>query len=110
MDARSAPWEHSRPPPRRVPDDILVWGYLADADIALGDYDDAEKSAQWMLDLRPGNIPGLLLGACLTISSSGDILLMLISPWATMMMRRNRPNGCSICALGTFPASSLVRA
>jgi tetratricopeptide (TPR) repeat protein len=48
---------------RRMPDDILVWGYLADADIALGDYDDAEKSAQWMLDLRPGNIPGLLLGA-----------------------------------------------
>jgi tetratricopeptide (TPR) repeat protein len=48
---------------KRIPDDVLVWGYLADADIALGNYNDAEKSAQWMLDLRPGNIPGLMVGA-----------------------------------------------
>ena len=48
---------------KRMPDDILVWGYLADADIALGNYGDAEKSAQWMIDLRPGNIPGLIRGA-----------------------------------------------
>src|SRR5947207_6529970 len=48
---------------KRMPDDILVWGYLADADIALGNYGDAEKSAQWMIDLRPGNTPGLIRGA-----------------------------------------------
>ncbi len=48
---------------RRMPDDVLVYGYLTDADIELGDYDQAEKAAQWMLDLRPGNIPGLLRGA-----------------------------------------------
>jgi tetratricopeptide (TPR) repeat protein len=46
-----------------TPDDVLLWGYLADAQMALGDYDAAEKSAQWMLNLRPGNVPGLLRGA-----------------------------------------------
>ena len=35
----------------------MVYGMLTDANIELGKYDDAEKSAQWMLDLRPGNIP-----------------------------------------------------
>jgi tetratricopeptide (TPR) repeat protein len=48
---------------RRMPDDVLVWGYIADADMALGDYADAERCAQWMLDLRPGNTPGLIRGA-----------------------------------------------
>ena len=43
---------------KRMPDDVMVWGYIADADLALGDYDDAEKRTQWMLDLRPGNTPG----------------------------------------------------
>jgi tetratricopeptide (TPR) repeat protein len=46
-----------------TPDDVLLWGYLADAHSALGDYDDAVKSAQWMINLRPGNVPGLLRGA-----------------------------------------------
>jgi tetratricopeptide (TPR) repeat protein len=46
-----------------TPDDVLLWGYLADAESALGDYDDAEKAAQWMINLRPGNVPGLLQGA-----------------------------------------------
>ena len=31
----------------------------------MGDYDEAEKAAQWMLDLRPGNMPGLIEGASL---------------------------------------------
>lgn len=48
---------------RRVPDDVLVYGYIADAAAELGDYGEAEKAAQWMLDLRPGNVPGLLCGA-----------------------------------------------
>lgn len=48
---------------RDTPDDVLLWGYLADAQSALGDYDDAEKSAQWMINLRPGNVPGFLRGA-----------------------------------------------
>ncbi len=50
---------------RQAPDDVLVYGYVADADIELGNYQEAEEEAQWMLDLRPGNIPGLLRGAAL---------------------------------------------
>ncbi len=48
---------------KKVPDDVLSYGYIADADLALGDYDAAEKAAQWMLDLRPDNVPGLIRGA-----------------------------------------------
>jgi tetratricopeptide (TPR) repeat protein len=50
---------------KRVPDDLMVYGMLTDANIELGRYDDAEKSAQWMLDLRPGNIPALTRAAYL---------------------------------------------
>jgi tetratricopeptide (TPR) repeat protein len=48
---------------KQTPDDAAVYGYLAQAEIALGDYDEAEKSAQWMLNMQPNNIPGLLIGA-----------------------------------------------
>ena len=48
---------------REVPDDVTVYGYIAEADMMLGDYEDAEKSAQWMLDLRPNNIAGLIRGS-----------------------------------------------
>ena len=48
---------------RRTPDDVLTYGYLAEAEIALGDYSEAEKNAQWMLNMRPNNLPGLMLGA-----------------------------------------------
>ncbi len=51
----------------RTPDDVMTYGYLAEADIALGDYTDAEIKAQWMLNVRPNNIPGLLIGAKLRI-------------------------------------------
>ncbi len=43
----------------------MIYGLLTDANIELGRYDDAEKSAQWMLDLRPGNIPALTRAAYL---------------------------------------------
>ncbi|MCC6987911.1 MAG: tetratricopeptide repeat protein [Acidobacteria bacterium] len=49
----------------KVPDDLMVYGMLTDANIELGKYDEAEKSAQWMLDLRPGNIPALTRAAYL---------------------------------------------
>jgi len=48
-----------------IPDDVQVYGYLADAHIELGNYAEAERAAQWMLDLRPGNIPGLTRAAYL---------------------------------------------
>jgi predicted Zn-dependent protease len=49
----------------RTPDDVMTYGYIAEADIALGDYPDAETNAQWMMNLRPYNTPALLLGATL---------------------------------------------
>ena len=48
---------------KKMPDDVMVYGLVADANIELGNYDDAERAAQWMLDMRPGNVPGLLRGA-----------------------------------------------
>jgi predicted Zn-dependent protease len=48
---------------KRVPDDNQLYGYLGDAQMALGDYAAAEKSVQWMIDQRPVNAPGLQRGA-----------------------------------------------
>jgi tetratricopeptide (TPR) repeat protein len=48
-----------------VPDDVTVYGLMTDAFIELGKYEEAEKAAQWMLDLRAGNVPGLTRGAYL---------------------------------------------
>jgi len=48
---------------KKTPDDVLFYGLIADADIELGNYNDAEHAVQWMLDLRPGNVPALLRGA-----------------------------------------------
>jgi tetratricopeptide (TPR) repeat protein len=50
---------------RRAPDDVLVYGFIADANSELGNYKAAEEAAQWMLDLRPDNVPGLTRGAYL---------------------------------------------
>lgn len=50
---------------KRAPDDITVYGYLADANAELGNYDDAVKAAQWMLNIRPGNVAGLTRAAYL---------------------------------------------
>jgi tetratricopeptide (TPR) repeat protein len=48
---------------RRMPDDVTVYGYLADANAELGNYADAVSAVQWMLDLRPGNVAGLTRAA-----------------------------------------------
>jgi len=50
---------------KKVPDDILVYGFLTDASAELGNYPDAENAAQWMLNLRPGNLPGMTRAAYL---------------------------------------------
>jgi tetratricopeptide (TPR) repeat protein len=50
---------------QKMPDDVMLYGFLADANVELGNYADAEKAAQWMLDLKPGNIPGLTRAAYL---------------------------------------------
>jgi tetratricopeptide (TPR) repeat protein len=50
---------------QRTPDDVLTYGYIAEADIALGNYSEAETNAQWMMNMRPYNTPALLVGATL---------------------------------------------
>ncbi len=49
----------------RVPDDVMVYGLLTDANVELGDYERAEKACQWMLNLRPGSLPALTRAAYL---------------------------------------------
>ena len=71
---------------KRVPDDITVYGYLADANAELGNYADAVRAAQWMLDLRTGNVAGLTRAAYqreLHGDLSGAIELMQMSYDAT---------------------------
>ncbi len=50
---------------RRIPDDVMTYGYRAEADLALGNYSEAEANAQWMMNMRPNNTPALLVGATL---------------------------------------------
>jgi tetratricopeptide (TPR) repeat protein len=50
---------------KKLPDDIMLYGFLTDANVELGNYAEAEKAAQWMLDLRPGNLPGMTRAAYL---------------------------------------------
>ncbi len=50
---------------KRAPDDLLVYGFLTDANAELGNYKEAEEACQWMLDLRPGNIPAFTRAAYL---------------------------------------------
>jgi tetratricopeptide (TPR) repeat protein len=47
----------------RTPDDVMTYGYIAEADIALGNYPEAEMNAQWMMNMRPYNTPALLVVA-----------------------------------------------
>ena len=49
------------------PDDVTVHGYLARAEMALGDDKAAEESAQSMLNMLPFNVPGLLIAAELRV-------------------------------------------
>ena len=48
---------------QQAPDDVAVWGLLAEANFALGNYTEAQKEAQWMFDLRPGNAAAFLRAA-----------------------------------------------
>lgn len=50
---------------QRMPDDVMTYGFLTDANVELGNYREAESAAQMMLDLRPGNLPALTRAAYL---------------------------------------------
>lgn len=48
-------------------DDIAVWGLLVDCNVALGNYEEAKRDAQWVLDLRPGSSLGFVKAAGLRV-------------------------------------------
>src|SRR5262249_17006697 len=50
---------------KRMPDDVLIYGFIADSSVELGEYVEAEKAVQWMLDMRPANLSGLTRAAYL---------------------------------------------
>lgn len=50
---------------QKMPDDVMVYGFLTDANVELGNYKDAENDAQWMLNLRPANQPAVTRAAYL---------------------------------------------
>ena len=50
---------------QKMPDDMMTYAMLADAQIELGKYKDAEQSTQWLLDIRPGTVVGLTRAAYL---------------------------------------------
>ncbi len=50
---------------KKMPDDVMVYGFLTDANVELGNYKDAETACQRMLDLRAGNLPGITRAAYL---------------------------------------------
>jgi len=50
---------------KRMPDDVMVYGFLTDANVELGNYKDAEAACQRMLDLRNGNLPAITRAAYL---------------------------------------------
>jgi tetratricopeptide (TPR) repeat protein len=47
----------------KIPDDIAGWSLLVDANLGLGNNAEAERDAQWILDLRPGSTLGFLKAA-----------------------------------------------
>jgi tetratricopeptide (TPR) repeat protein len=55
--------DKAKPLNEGTPDDVEAWGLVSDAALGLGDYAEAERSAQWMLNLRSTNIGGLQRGA-----------------------------------------------
>jgi len=48
-----------------MPDDVMVYGFLTDANVELGNYKEAEAACQRMLDLRTGSLPALTRAAYL---------------------------------------------
>ena len=50
---------------KKMPDDVMVYGFLTDANVELGNYEDAENAAQWMLNLRRPTNPAVTRAAYL---------------------------------------------
>jgi tetratricopeptide (TPR) repeat protein len=112
---------------QKMPDDVMLYGFLTDANTELGNYKEAETAAQWMLDLKPGNMPGLTRAAYLRelfgdIDGSLDLMDMAYQStpprevedgaWIVTQMahlnlatgKLNEAEKLSQQALGMFPA------
>lgn len=50
---------------KKMPDDVMVYGFLTDANVELGNYADAESATNWMLKLRGANQPAVTRAAYL---------------------------------------------
>jgi tetratricopeptide (TPR) repeat protein len=50
---------------KKMKDDVMVYGFLTDANVELGNYREAEEACQWMLDLKPANSPAVTRAAYL---------------------------------------------
>src|SRR6185369_14508222 len=50
---------------RKMKDDVMVYGFLTDANVELGNYKEAEEACQRMLDLKPANSPAVTRAAYL---------------------------------------------
>lgn len=48
---------------KSVPDDLELYGILADANMQLGRLDEAERNIQWMLNMRPDDYQGRMRAA-----------------------------------------------
>jgi tetratricopeptide (TPR) repeat protein len=49
----------------QVMDDVPTWGYIADAQTALGNYEEAAKAVQWMINMRQASPQALQRAAVL---------------------------------------------
>jgi tetratricopeptide (TPR) repeat protein len=50
---------------KRMPDDVMVYGFLTDANVELGNYAAAEDAVNWMMKLRGANQPAVTRAAYL---------------------------------------------
>jgi tetratricopeptide (TPR) repeat protein len=50
---------------KKMKDDVMVYGFLTDANVELGNYKEAEEACQWMLNLKPANSPAVTRAAYL---------------------------------------------
>ncbi|MDZ4803118.1 MAG: hypothetical protein SGI92_33580 [Bryobacteraceae bacterium] len=57
---------------KQMPDELDPWGLIVDAARALGKTEEAEKAAQWMINLRPDDPRGLWRVASLR-EDAGDL-------------------------------------
>jgi tetratricopeptide (TPR) repeat protein len=115
----------------KVPDDIAVWALLVDANVDLGNYDEAERDAQWVLDLRPGSSLGFEKAAGLrelfgdtegaiefldeanrrTSQNDADQKSWFLTQRARLILGTGNANGASqllVEALRLFPDSQLA--